>query len=79
MKRTQSKWDEYKSKLPTKIKRKSVIKAKTVAAYSRNQTTSKRRMQAEQDGYVDCKSQAKQLMKAEVERVKSAEKKNKKL
>ena len=57
------------------MKRKKAVKAQTVAGYSRNQTTSKRRKQAEQDGYIDCKTQAKILMKSEIERRKSTEKK----
>ena len=75
MKRTQRKWDDYKSKVQSKIKRKSAVKAQTVAAYSRNQTTSKRRKQAEQDSYVDSQTQAKILMKSEIERIKTAKKK----
>ena len=74
MQRTKRKWDDHHSKTQKKIKKKNIEKAKTVASFQKNQTQSKRRKKAEEEaqGYVDSKTQAKNLMKAEIERLKSA-------
>ena len=53
-----------KSLVQKKIKAKNKKKAITNANFLKNKTTSKRRKEAE-EGYIDCKTQAKILMKSQ--------------
>ena len=53
-----------KSIVQKKIKAKNKKVARTNANFLKNKTTSKRRKEAE-EGYVDCKTQAKILMKSQ--------------
>ena len=70
LKRIERKWKFQQSIVRSKIKAKSIAKAKTVANYAANKTKSKRRKKAEQ-GYIDSKTQASNLMKSEIARRKS--------
>lgn len=76
MKRTQAKWNDQKAKVQQKIKVKNAEKHRRIANYERNKTSSKRRKKAEL-GYIDAKAQRKNIMKSEIERLKSTESQNK--
>ena len=73
MMRSQRRWDEQLATVQKKIKSKNAEKHRIIANYERNKTKSKRRKQAEQ-GYIDSKTQVKNLMKSEKERLKSSKK-----
>ena len=75
--RIERKWKFQQSIVQKKIKAKNIQKARTVANYAANKTSSKRRKKAEEEGYIDSQTQAKNLMKSEIERRKSQEKMNK--
>ena len=70
MKRTKEQWDRQQSLVREKIKKKNAHKARKNANLTKNKTTSKRRLQAEQVGYIDSKTQCQNLLKSEVERKK---------
>ena len=75
--RIERKWKFQHSIVQKKIKAKNIEKARTVANYTANKTSSKRRKKAEEEGYIDSKTQAKNLLKSEINRRKSQEKINK--
>ena len=75
--RIERKWKFQQSIVQKKIKAKNTEKARTVANYTANKTSSKRRKKAEEEGYIDSKTQAKNLLKSEINRRKSEKKVNK--